>query len=81
MPSAGSICRSVKLRTPELKMLLLGGHVASLPESTLRRRTLTSSAMGKVLTPLLDLLKALKSGRPNYDNVRDLCTGMERQSE
>jgi anaerobic magnesium-protoporphyrin IX monomethyl ester cyclase len=72
MPSAGAICRSVKLRAPELKILLVGGHVASLPESTLQEEDADFVCGGEGPYTLVDLVKALKAGQPNYDKMRDL---------
>src|SRR5262249_47260383 len=36
MTAAGAICSSIKERAPDRKVLLVGGHVAALPERTLR---------------------------------------------
>jgi radical SAM superfamily enzyme YgiQ (UPF0313 family) len=36
MPAAGAICRAIKAQTPQQPVALVGGHVAALPERTLR---------------------------------------------
>src|SRR5438876_4430114 len=49
VPSAGAICTAIKQRTPELKTLLVGGHVAALPELTLREEDATFVCSGEGL--------------------------------
>lgn len=38
MPYAGAVCTAIKQFLPDLKIFLVGGHVAALPEITLKRR-------------------------------------------
>src|SRR5438105_3675278 len=35
MTAAGEVCSAIKRHTPEQKVLLMGGHVAALPDRTL----------------------------------------------
>jgi radical SAM superfamily enzyme YgiQ (UPF0313 family) len=72
MPSAGAICTALKEKNPILKTLLVGGHVASLPERTLREEDATFVSSSEGLYTMLDLLQALKSGGPDYTKVRGL---------
>src|SRR5205807_647336 len=73
MPSAGAICTAIKQRTPEQKVLLVGGHVAALPERTLREEDADFVSGGEGLYTMLDLIEALKSDRPDdYSKVRNL---------
>ena len=72
MPSAGAVCRAMKEENPQLKILLVGGHVAALPELTLRDETADFVCGGEGPYTLLDLLQALKSDCPDYSKVRDL---------
>jgi len=73
MPAAGAICTALKQRAPETKVLLVGGHVAALPERTLREEDADFVCGGEGLYTLLDLVQALKSSqRPDFSQVRDL---------
>ena len=74
MTAAGAICTAIKQADPERKVLLVGGHVAALPERTLREEAADFVCSGEGPYTVLELLQALKSsGRPNYGNVRGLC--------
>jgi anaerobic magnesium-protoporphyrin IX monomethyl ester cyclase len=72
MPSAGAICTAIKQRTPELKTLLVGGHVAALPERTLREEDATFVCSGEGLHTIVELLQALQAGSEDYGKVRGL---------
>ena len=72
MPAAGAVCRAVKNTARDLKLLLLGGHVASLPRRTLVEEDADFVCGGEGPYTLLGLLKALRSGRPDYQHVPDL---------
>lgn len=73
MPAAGAICRAIKDRDPSLKLLLLGGHVAALPERTLREEETDYVCGGEGPTTVCDLLEAFSSTvQPDLRNVRDL---------
>jgi len=60
MPAAGAICAHLKRRTPELKSILVGGHVAALPERTLREEEADFVSGGEGPVTILELLQALK---------------------
>lgn len=73
MPSAEAVCSALKERAPEIKILMVGGHVAALPKRTLQEEDVDFVCGGEGLYTILDLLLALKSDRPNdYSRVRDL---------
>jgi len=72
MPPADAICTSVKQKSPELKLLLAGGHVAALPETTLRETAADFVCGGEGPYTLVDLLNVLKSKGPDLGKVRDL---------
>jgi radical SAM superfamily enzyme YgiQ (UPF0313 family) len=73
MPSAGAICTAIKRLDPALNVLLLGGHVAALPERTLREEAADFVCSGEGPVTVLELLQALtSSSRPNFGRVRDL---------
>lgn len=73
MPAASAACSAIKQRTPEMKILLAGGHVAALPERTLRDENADFVCDGECLYTLTDLIEALKSDRPgDLGKVRGL---------
>lgn len=65
MPAASAICAAIKQRDPAGKLLLLGGHVAALPQRTLREEQADFVCTGEGAYTLVDLLGVLKSDRPN----------------
>ena len=54
MPAAGAICNALKERDPNLKVLLVGGHVAALPERTLREEAVGFVSGGEGPYTILD---------------------------
>ena len=72
MPAAGAICAALKQRAPDLKVLLVGGHVAALPERTLREEDADFICGGEGPSTILELLQTLKLERPDYSKVRGL---------
>jgi anaerobic magnesium-protoporphyrin IX monomethyl ester cyclase len=73
MTGASAVCTAIKQRSPNQKILLVGGHVAALPERTLREEDADFVALGEGLYTLLELIQTLKSDQCNYSNVRGLC--------
>ena len=72
MPAAGAVCRAVKSLAPEQKVLLIGGHVAALPERTLREETADFVAGGEGFETVVALVEALRTGRPDLAKVPGL---------
>jgi len=72
MPGASALCAALKDHAPEAKVLLAGGHVAALPERTLREEAADFVANGEGLYTLVDLLQALKARATAMTGVRDL---------
>ena len=72
MSAAGEVCTALKEQAPELKVLLLGGHVAALPERTLREEKADFICGGEGPYTVLDLLQALRQAQPDCSMVRDL---------
>ncbi|MBY0456742.1 MAG: cobalamin-dependent protein, partial [Gemmataceae bacterium] len=72
MTAVGRTCSAVKASCPEQRVLLVGGHVAALPERTLREEEADFVAAGEGLTTLFGLTQALKSPVPNLDAVPGL---------
>lgn len=62
-PAAGTICTAIKEEKPEAKIILIGGHVAALPERTLQEQAADFVCGGEGPYTVLDLLSALKGGR------------------
>ncbi|MGD1805086.1 B12-binding domain-containing radical SAM protein [Dapis sp. BLCC M126] len=72
MPGAGSVCTAIKQQDPKQKVLLVGGHVAALPERSLREEDADFVAAGEGLYTMLELIEALKSGGTDLTKVRGL---------
>ena len=62
MPGASATSKIVKQKAPDMKIMMLGGHVAALPERTLREEAVDFTAMGEGVHTLTKLLQLLKSG-------------------
>ena len=72
MPAAGATCRAIKELSPQTKVLLVGGHVASLSERTLTEETVDFVCTGEGPYTITDLLGALRAGAEDYEKVRGL---------
>ena len=62
MPPAGRVCRVLKEADGELPVMLVGGHVAALPERTLAEEAADFVASGEGLQTVVELVAALKAG-------------------
>lgn len=74
MPAARALVNAIKDLAPELPVILVGGHVASLPERTLAEERCDFVADGEGLHTLVDLLEAYASVAPDLGKVRGLWT-------
>ncbi len=72
MPAAGDICRAIAADDPERATILVGGHVAALPERTLREEAATFVAGGEGLLTVPALISALTSPVARFDQVPGL---------
>jgi radical SAM superfamily enzyme YgiQ (UPF0313 family) len=72
MPASEAICTAIKRRTPEQRVLLVGGHVAALPERTLREGDADFAAGGEGPVTLFELIEALREPSPRLPAVRGL---------
>ncbi|AMV25817.1 coproporphyrinogen III oxidase [Gemmata sp. SH-PL17] len=72
MTAVGRACSAVKVTAPDQPVLLLGGHVAALPERTLREEEADFVAAGEGLHTLVSLVDALKSPAPDLSAVPGL---------
>ncbi len=83
MSACGQACTALKQASPSQPVLLLGGHVAALPERTLREEAADYVAVGEGLHTLVGLVEALKSPVPELENVPGLLyreNGQVRQN-
>lgn len=72
MPAAGDICAAITADDPQRPSILVGGHVAALPEQTMREEAVTFVAGGEGLQTLPALVEALRSVTPRLDRVPGL---------
>ena len=72
MPSAGAICAAIKAHGTAAKIMLLGGHVAALPERTLQEESADFVCGGEGLHMITELLDAIAAGGDEYSHVRGL---------
>lgn len=73
MPAAGAICRCIKQLAPETRIILVGGHVAALPERTLQDETADFACNSEGPYTLWDLIQALRANDSQWSKVRGLC--------
>ncbi|MFC1497442.1 B12-binding domain-containing radical SAM protein [Verrucomicrobiota bacterium] len=73
MPAAGAICKALKKANPEMKIIMVGGHVSSLPERTMREEETDFVCEGEGPYTIEALVNCLKSNEPNnYKNIPGL---------
>ena len=73
MTGASAVAGAIKAVAPELPLLMLGGHVAALPERTLAEESCDFVAIDEGLHTIVDLLEAYKASRdPDLSQVRGL---------
>jgi anaerobic magnesium-protoporphyrin IX monomethyl ester cyclase len=73
MTGASAIVTAIKQLSPDTRVLMLGGHVAALPEQTLREESCDFVTSDEGLYGVADLLSALReSGTADLSRVRGL---------
>jgi anaerobic magnesium-protoporphyrin IX monomethyl ester cyclase len=72
MTASGAVCSAIKQAAPELKLMLVGGHVAALPQRTLEEEDIDFVSDGEGLYTMIDLLQCLQAGGGDLDKVRGL---------
>jgi anaerobic magnesium-protoporphyrin IX monomethyl ester cyclase len=72
MTAVGRTCSAVKATTPSQRVLLLGGHVAALPEQTLREEEADFVAGGEGLYTLVSLVESLKAQAGKFRDIPGL---------
>src|SRR5438552_6383556 len=72
MTASGLVCSAIKALSPNQPVLLVGGHVAALPERTLAEEDADFVAAGEGLHTLVGLVEALKTPAPDLAKVPGL---------
>lgn len=72
MLGASAVCSALKETAPALKVLLVGGHVAALPERSLREEAVDFVAGGEGLFTIVELVAVLKADETDLSQVHDL---------
>ena len=72
MPGAGDLCSEITKLDPSQKKLLVGGHVAALPERTLREEDVEYVASGEGVITIVDLVLGIKAGGNRLDKIPGL---------
>jgi hypothetical protein len=62
MTGASALATAIKNASPDMPLLMLGGHVASLPERTLAEEACDFVSRDEGLHTVVDLLTAFKAG-------------------
>jgi radical SAM superfamily enzyme YgiQ (UPF0313 family) len=77
MPGARAICEAIRQQSPQTPILMLGGHVAALPERTMREEPTDYVCTGEGPTTVVELLQALQGGRS--EDIRRVRGLMHRE--
>lgn len=72
MPAAGKFCRILKEISPNMPIVMVGGHVAALPARTLQEEACDFVCQGEGPVSILELVEALTAGNDQYKKVGDL---------
>lgn len=73
MSAARQVCSAIKERNPHQKIIILGGHVAALPERTLREEAVDFACNSEGPITIHGLLDALRGDTPHhFDSVPGL---------
>lgn len=72
MPAAGAICRAIKRQHPHQATLLVGGHVAALPEKTMQEEVCDFVVTGEGPVTLHELILQIKGANSDFSAVRGL---------
>jgi radical SAM superfamily enzyme YgiQ (UPF0313 family) len=72
MATARPLATAIRSAAPDVKTIILGGHVAALPERTLREEAVDFACNGEGPLTVDGLLQQLKSGEPDFGAVPGL---------
>jgi anaerobic magnesium-protoporphyrin IX monomethyl ester cyclase len=73
MTGASLACSAIRARIPHARILMLGGHVAALPERTLAEEACDFVAHDEGLHTIVDLLEAERQGDTDLSKIRGLA--------
>ncbi len=73
MTGASLACSAIRQHIPTAKILMIGGHVAALPERTLAEEACDFVAHDEGLHTIIDLIEADRAGDTDYGKVRGLA--------
>src|SRR5258708_30245525 len=74
MVGAGIECKAIKRLNPDQKIIIIGGHVAALPDRTLREEAVDFACNGEGPVTVEQLLTVLKNGSEDYSKVEGLVS-------
>ena len=72
MVGAGIACRAIKAAAPEQKIIILGGHIAALPERTLEEEAVDFACNSEGPVTVHQLIDQLNSETPDLSAVQGL---------
>jgi radical SAM superfamily enzyme YgiQ (UPF0313 family) len=72
MAGASEICRAIKATEPDQRIIIAGGHVAALPDRTLREEAVDFACHGEGPVTICQLLEALAGPAPDFSQVEGL---------
>jgi anaerobic magnesium-protoporphyrin IX monomethyl ester cyclase len=73
MTGAGPVCRAIKTNDPDRQIVVVGGHVAALPERTMNEESVDFACTGEGPITIHQLVQALDSGpTPDFSKVEGL---------
>ena len=72
MSACSAVCSAIRDNDPGQKIIMVGGHVAALPERTMREEAIDFASNGEGLYTLIELIETLKSGSQEFSKVRGL---------
>jgi anaerobic magnesium-protoporphyrin IX monomethyl ester cyclase len=81
MPGAGAAAKAIQEADPKLDIIMVGGHVASLPEQTLREEAVDYVATGEGLHAIVDLLNGRRQGSVRGVVYKDLMDHIRKTVE
>lgn len=72
MPACSAVANAIAEKDPGRNVMMVGGHVAALPERTLNEESVSFVSDGEGLYTLVGLIEALQSDQPDFSKVQGL---------
>lgn len=72
MPAAGMICKELKKRNPDIRIMMTGTHPAALPERTLREEHVDYVCSGEGPETIVGVARMLKTASKVMHDIPDL---------